>query len=404
MSQSDFPDSTQRFDDDDEMDEQTGSSEPRLLPLVDGHADTGAPVFVPPAVPLMIGRQQSSDTRVAESLVIDSNLVSTQQAELRRTPSGGLNLLVLSEVSKTFVNDVKHEKNTTVPLYDGDQLRLGGGRKPAEHSKYVYRVVAPGARRSTGGATPTAPITLDTEPESPAPTGTSAPRWVWQSSRRDDRWTLYKPEERAAIEAAYQAGERSVRISSEGATWIIDLSDPDNMCQKREGSTAGARPVRRDAKHEVHARPPSPSPRATGKRRRHTADHASPGGASTVRLVPNLDPAKRATVRVAMIRRRDGAVLECGSGAIVSKDGHVLTAAHIFYTYPPGSHGLPRHLLPPRKLYGGLPPEQARPASRRRLGPISAASRADLGVISAGAHRDRRLPIRHAAVAVEVLG
>ena len=60
--------------------------------------------------------------------------------------------------------------------------------------------------------------------------------------------------------------------------------------------------------------------------------------------------AKKATVRIGIFDRPNKRFIELGSGAVVSDQGHVITAAHLFVAckYPPGH---PYHLA----LYNMVP-------------------------------------------------
>ena len=293
--------------------------------------------------------------------------------------------------SVRFVNEVAFIAKSNVEfeplrLHHGDLLRFGGGKRQADrYEMFVYRVDATAfpqlSRQASLQPSPTPPnrsssspapisrgssevLAPDSRPTAPAgppvgpPAGPPAgpPMWRWQSDKASDVWSPYAAAKCAVIERAWLRSEKQVRLDAERTLDLV------NMRQFRDDAPSRTRRVRRDP---PHASPPLPPAGGTpaGRKRDRDVDGGgdgdgdgggggggggggavSPGADATrVRMLPDLAPAKRATVRIVTLVRSTGEVLSAGSGCIVSRDGHVLTAAHLFIN--------PRNSRP--ELFGG---------------------------------------------------
>ena len=272
-------------------------------------------------------------------------------------------------------------------LHHGDLLRFGGGKRQADkYEMFVYRVDATAfpqlSRQASHQPSPTPPnrsssspapisransevLAPDSRPTVPAgpPAGppVGPPMWRWQSDKASDVWSPYAAAQCAVIERAWQRSEKQVRLDAERTLDLV------YMRQFRDDAPSRTRRVRRDPPHASPLLPPDGGTPAGRKRDRDVdgggdgdgdgdgggggggggGGAVSPGADATrVRVLPDLAPAKRATVRIVTLVRSTGQVLSAGSGCIVSRDGHVLTAAHLFIN--------PRNGRP--ELFGGKHP------------------------------------------------
>ncbi|EOD20869.1 hypothetical protein EMIHUDRAFT_458474 [Emiliania huxleyi CCMP1516] len=255
----------------------------------------------------------------------------------------------------TFVNESAHialagkPPPPPVSLCDGDVLRFGGGRQSSTRcDKFIFRVDAPQCKRAEGTVCLSPlPARASSAASSASAGETPLAEWFWQIGKGASRaWSRYAPHQEALIERAYQLAEERVRLDGER---VLDLRQ---MKQVRDDGPGRSRPVRREP-------PAAPYSTRPTKRRRDArgatgggeggggeggggeGGGGEGGGVATVRVLPNLSPAKRATVRVVVLRRDSGVVLTAGSGCLVSRDGHVLTAAHLFVSARSGAlfHG-----------------------------------------------------------------
>ena len=88
------------------------------------------------------------------------------------------------------------------------------------------------------------------------------------------------------------------------------------------------------------------------------------GGVATVRVLPNLSPAKRATVRVVVLRRDSGVVLTAGE-RVASCCRASERASHSESLLPDSRLGLPRLARRPR-AHGGAPRKKERKKENRQ--------------------------------------
>ena len=366
---------TQRFWDEEDEDANDAEIEEatsaRLVRVEEGGDGVATPV-PPLGTVLAIGRQ-SSEEHSCNLVLHDAEkrppVVSSRHALLQDV-GGSLQLQILSTSSFTFVNEMAFIAKSGVELepislYHGDLLRFGGGKRQADkYERFIYRVDATGfPQLSRQASSPPAslsrqlslqpsPVPLSHSPSSPAPAAVSRansgvvapdsrpavaavppagpPSWRWQSDKAHDVWSPYGAAQCAVIERAWQRSEKQVRLDAERTLDLI------SMRQFREDAPSRTRRVRRD--QPPAAPPPPDGGTPTGRKRGRDGDGGdgdggagSPGcDAARVRVLPDLTSAKRATVRVVALVRSSGEVLSAGSGCIVSRDGHVLTAAHLF--------------------------------------------------------------------------
>lgn len=336
------PECTQRFYETEEEDQDEPDSAPptpaRLVRVESG--GDGASNAVPEGG-LLIGRLRCSE--YGGSLVLEDPrkkppVVSSKHALLLEA-DGSLKLRILSASAWTFVNEAPYQCKETplaVPLYHGDLVRFGGGKKESErYDRFIYRVVAPTYPRPAPAVEPPPP-----------------PQWFWQSSLTADAWSAYPPVQSELIEAAWQRREQRV---------VLDASrqlDFDSMRQGRTDDPTKTRRVRReppivttdegagDGGASSRDDGAAPEPKRSRRGAGGAASSSSPGGARE----PDYSPAMRATVRVALLSRESGKLVVSGSGTIVSRDGHILTAAHLLI-HPKSGHKL---CTPDRVLAVGL--------------------------------------------------
>lgn len=353
---------TQPHDEEDEEDGTSSRQEAvcRLVSL----SDAAVSAELREGEALAIGRSHEEREQSGGLLVLydpwtSPPVVSGKHALLRLSSSGTVSLEILSMSAFTFVNEQPHISRgkegvpLSVALFDGDILRFGGGIKANErYDKFVFRVAAPTAVRPVPRAEDAPPFADRGSASVYSSSMDAGPsfRWLWRDSVAASSWKPYSAPQSALIERAYQMKETRVRLDAER---LLDLCA---MRQVRDDDRGRSRPVRREPAVEPLACSPRPkrqrgahdSGESSGTR--HTTaglgerDRGSGGDpavgvpraadACTVRVLPSLARAKRATVRICTMTLRGGSgrwhVLTAGSGAIVSRDGHILTAAHLF--------------------------------------------------------------------------
>ena len=225
-------------------------------------------------------------------------------------------------------------------LHHGDLLRFGGGKRQADkYEMFVYRVDATSfpqlSRQASHQPSPTPPnrsssspapisransevLAPDSRPTVPAgpPAGppVGPPMWRWQSDKASDVWSPYAAAQCAVIERAWQRSEKQVRLDAERTLDLV------YMRQFRDDAPSRTRRVRRDPPHASPLLPPDGGTPAGRKRDRDVdgggdgdgdgggggggGGAVSPGADATrVRMLPDLAPAKRATVRIVTLDR-----------------------------------------------------------------------------------------------------